>query len=61
MGEPALHIESFEELYRQIERLPQGVTGEILEPGVLRTMSRPGRSHSRAAKMLIRGLGRFDV
>lgn len=61
MADPARCIPSFEDLYAQIERLPSGVTGEILEPGVLRTMSRPGRPHSRAAKKLIRMLGRFDV
>jgi Uma2 family endonuclease len=61
MAEPALRIPSFDELYAQIEGLPQGVIGEILEPGVLRTMSRPGRSHGRAAKKLIRILGHVDV
>ena len=35
----------FDELYRQIEALPQGVTGQILEAGVLTTMSRPGVAH----------------
>jgi hypothetical protein len=40
----------FDALYAQIRELPRGVTGEILEPGVLRTMSRPGRRHRRAAK-----------
>ena len=38
---------SFEELYRRIEDLPQGITGQILEPGVLTTMSRPGLGHVR--------------
>lgn len=61
MAEPAQRIPSFDDLYAQIERLPCGVTGEILEPGVLQTMSRPGRPHSRVAKKLIRMLGRFDV
>ena len=41
---------TFDELYRQIEALPQGVTGEIIDPGVLRTMSRPGRAHRLAAQ-----------
>jgi Uma2 family endonuclease len=40
---------SFEDLLEEIGRLPEGMTGEILEPGVLRTMSRPGRAHRRAA------------
>lgn len=48
MAQPS--VPSFEELYRRIEALPQGVTGEILEPGILRTMSRPGRPHRRAAQ-----------
>lgn len=61
MAEPALRIPSFDELYARIESLPQGVVGEILEPGVLRTMSHPGRLHGRVAKKLIRLLGRFDI
>jgi len=61
MGDPALKLPTFEELYTQIEHLPQGMTGEILEPGVLRTMSRPGRRHGRVAKQILRGLGGFDV
>ncbi len=35
----------FDELYRQIVALPAGVTGQILEAGVLTTMSRPGVAH----------------
>lgn len=60
MGDAARKLPSFEELYRQIMDLPQGVTGEILEPGVLRTMSRPGAGHRRAAKLLGHQLGGFD-
>lgn len=44
------NLSSFDELYAQIEALPSGITGEILEPGVLRTMSRPGRAHRLAAR-----------
>jgi Uma2 family endonuclease len=51
---------SFEELYRRIEQLPEGITGEILEPGVLRTMSRPGRPHRRAAQNCYAALLSFD-
>lgn len=40
----------FEELYAKVEALPPGMTGEILEPGALQTMSRPGRAHRLAAK-----------
>jgi hypothetical protein len=31
---------SFEALYAEVRALPHGSTGEILEPGVLRTMGR---------------------
>lgn len=51
---------SFEELYQEITRLPQGMTGEILVPGELRTMSRPGRKHRRAAKLCDDFLRQFD-
>jgi Uma2 family endonuclease len=61
MAEPARKLPTFDDLYMQVENLPQGVTGEILEPGVLRTKSRPGRRHGRAAKQILRGLGCFDV
>lgn len=51
MGQPAevLQPPSFEELYEQIRELPQGVTGEILTPNVVKTMSRPGKRHRRSA------------
>lgn len=61
MGQPATVIPSFEELYEQIRALPEHLTGEILEPGVLRTMSRPGRRHRRAAKLCAQSLQRFDA
>jgi Uma2 family endonuclease len=51
---------SFEELYLEIERLPQGITGQILVPGVLTTMSRPGALHGRALAHCSRALDRFD-
>ena len=35
-------IPTFEELYLAIEALPEGVTGEVLEPGMIHTMGRPG-------------------
>lgn len=67
MGEPARKIEfhepppvpTFEELWKQIERLPEGVTGEILDPGVITTMPRPVARHRRAQRNLqdaLRGL-----
>jgi Uma2 family endonuclease len=52
---------TFDELYEQIRNLPEGVTGEILVPGTLRTMSRPGRRHRRAAKLCEDALRGFDV
>lgn len=48
MGDAAVKLLDFETLYRQIQALPEGVTGEIIDPGVLRTMSRPGKAHRRA-------------
>lgn len=61
MGQPAGKLPTFEELYEQILALPEHLTGEILEPGVLRTMSRPGKAHRRAAKRCEQGLARFDA
>jgi Uma2 family endonuclease len=61
MGLPALAVPSFEDLYEQIRALPQGITGEILEPGVLRTMGRPGKAHRWSAKAASRKLDRFDI
>lgn len=54
-------LPTFDELYREIAALPQGVTGEILGPGWLRTMSRPGAGHRRAAWKARRGLGGIDL
>jgi Uma2 family endonuclease len=58
MAQPSLP--TFEELYRRIADLPEGVTGEILDPGVLRTMSRPGKGHRRAAQNCHVALSPFD-
>ena len=60
MGHPAALLPTFEELYAQIRALPERLTGEILEPGTLRTMSRPGKAHRRAAKRCAHDLDRFD-
>ena len=60
MGEPAARIPTFEELYARIEQLDPRLTGEILEPGVIRAMSRPGRPHRRTHKNLVRALGAKD-
>jgi len=53
-------VPSFAALYREVAALPTGVTGEILERGALRTMSRPGKAHRLAAKRAGRDLGGFD-
>ena len=55
------HGPSFDDLYATIEQLPSGITGEILEPGEVHTMSRPGRPHRKAAKLLGHALGRYDA
>jgi Uma2 family endonuclease len=60
MAHAARALPSFEALYREIIALPTGVTGEILERGVLRTMSRPGTSHRLASKRAGRDLEGFD-
>lgn len=60
MASPAERIPSFAELYRAIEALPPGLTGEILEPGVIRTMGRPGGSHRLAARAIARAFGDDD-
>jgi Uma2 family endonuclease len=60
MASPAQRIPSFEELYRAIEALPPGLTGEILEPGVIRTMGRPGGRHRIGARSILRSLGDDD-
>jgi Uma2 family endonuclease len=63
MGHPAeaLQAESFDELYERIRNLPEGMTGEILVPNVLRTMSRPGKRHRRSARHILRLLDQFDA
>lgn len=57
----APRVPSFGELYQAIQALPRGVTGEILEPGTIRTMGRPGASHRFAARRLLDSLARFDT
>jgi hypothetical protein len=37
------------------------VTGEILDPGVLRTMSRPGKAHRRSHRQALKALRGFDA
>lgn len=57
----AVRALTFEELYRQIEQLPEGITGEIVEPGVLSTMPRPGLLHERALVHCHHDLRPFDA
>ncbi len=38
----------FDDLYRAIQALPEHLTGEIIEPGEIRAMNRPGNKHRRA-------------
>jgi Uma2 family endonuclease len=66
MGEPARKLDehftipTFEETWKKLELLPAGITGEILEPGVISTMPRPAARHRRAAGNLYRALGPMD-
>src|SRR5580698_9518763 len=61
ISSPARKLQTFAELYRQIAALPEGITGQILEPGQLVTMSRPGAAHADADTMLADWLRAFDV
>ena len=61
MGDPAHERPSFDELYAAVARLAPGMTGEILEPGVLRVMSRPGRGPRKAHKALVDALRGRDA
>ena len=61
MATPARPARSFEELYAEILRLPEGMTGEILEEGVVRVMSRPGKRHRRAARACLDALSGADA
>ena len=55
-----MHARSRPTLYEQLEALPDGLTGEILD-GQLHTQPRPTPRHLRAASRLDRVLGRqFD-
>ena len=53
-------IPTFDELYREIERLPEHVTGQILVRGVVSTMSRPGAAHHNVLALCGRALEGFD-
>ena len=60
MRSAAPRVPRFEEIYRAIAALPEGVTGEILEPGLIRTMGRPGAAHRYASSGIVDALGRFN-
>jgi len=51
---------TFADLYGEIMRLPEGLTGEILEEGVLHVMSRPGKPHRRATRACLAALSGAD-
>lgn len=61
MADPASKPRTFKELYAEIERLPENLTGEILEEGVVRTMSRPAKRHRRAARGCLDALSGVDA
>jgi Uma2 family endonuclease len=61
VADPAQRVPDFDELYERIRRLPEYLTGEILEPGVIRTMSRPGSRHQFSAWRIRRSVGGFDI
>ena len=60
MSTAAKRLPTFAELYREIERLPEGITGQILVAGVLTTMSRPGAAHDHTLANCGRALDPFD-
>jgi Uma2 family endonuclease len=61
MTSAAPKLRTFDELYAEIQRLPEHLTAEILEPGVIRTMGRPSRPHRFSARRVLLALGGFDV
>jgi hypothetical protein len=62
MSSAAPKLRSFEDLYAEIQAMPEGMTGEILEPGRVHvTMGRPGRPHRFSTKRIFASLGAFDV
>ncbi len=60
MARVARRVPPFEALYRAIAALPEGVTGEILEPGFIRAMGRPGSAHRFAAGQVGEVLRRWN-
>ncbi|HEX3346143.1 MAG TPA: Uma2 family endonuclease [Polyangiaceae bacterium] len=60
-SDPARLRPSFDELYDRIRALGEGVTGQILEPGVVSTMSRPGLPHAHAESLIDDWLRQYDA
>lgn len=60
MGEPARKLPTFEELLAEIDRLPEHLSGEVLVPGEIRTMTRPLAPHRRAMGSAHLALGPAD-
>ena len=56
MASAALKMPTFDDLYAEIEAMAPGLTAEILEPGEIRTMSRPGGKHSYSTQRILRAL-----
>jgi Uma2 family endonuclease len=52
---------TFDELYERIRALPESVTGQILQPGILTTMGRPGMQHAHAQSLIDDWLRQADV
>ena len=61
MGDTAPNLRDFDTLYRQIEELPEGVTGEIIDPGVLHAKGRPGKRHRRGHRQVLEALRHLDA
>jgi Uma2 family endonuclease len=61
MSEPARRSRSFADLYREIQALPEGRTGMILDPGELTVMGRPHPRHQRSMHAIRRALGERDI
>ena len=60
MSAASKRVPTFDELYREIERLPPHITAQILEPGVLTTMGRPSAAHDLALAHCERALDLLD-
>jgi Uma2 family endonuclease len=57
----ARKLPTFEDLYAEIEALQPGLSGEIVAPGVVRMLPRPGGPHSYASLRILRALRAYNV